>query len=417
MYQEYENGAYNLYVIPTNRFKRNTFLFSFKKEVKKEEISFLNFLMNVLFEGSKKYPTARLLKIACDNLYAVSWSWNVHISGNYLVCDISFQFLDEKYTEEGMLKETLLLIKELLFEPNVENGCFKEEVMELVLNRVLEILETEKENKQRYAKQRILELVGKNTPISYSTNGYKEDFLMIHSKNLYQYYQEFLRTFDLNIFVCGNGNIDWKEEIKEFIPINTWKKKKNMPYEITHTSYRKHVQTVVEKDNNNQSKLFVGCKVEPLTLFERQYVVFIYSYMLGGGSDSYLFQNVREKHSLCYSISSGFLLLSHLMLIQAGIDSKNFKRTVKLIQEEMKRIEKGDFSEEKIKSAMTIFEEAAYELTDSVAGLINNVYYHVAFGYDLVETQKENILKVTKEDIMKLAKKIHIDTIYLLEGE
>lgn len=417
MYQEYENGAYNLYVIPTNRFKRNTILLSFKKEVKKEEISFLNFLMNVLFEGSKKYPTSRLLKIASDNLYSVSWAWDVHMSGNYLVCDISFSFLDEKYTEDGMLKETLLFINQLLFEPNVEQGCFKEEVMELVLSRVMETLETEKENKQQYAKRRVLELMGKNTSISYSKNGDKEVFLTINKRNLYEYYKEFFMTYDLNIFVCGNEKIDWKEEIKPMISINTFKKHKNTPYEIHHKSYRKHIKTVIEKDNNNQSKLLIGCKVEPMTLFERQYVEPIYNYLLGVGSDSYLFRNVREKHSLCYSISSGFHVLSHLMFVQAGIDGKNLKKTVRLIKEEIKRIEKGDFSEEQLKSAMTIFQESIYESTDSVSGLINNVLFHVCFGYDLIEEQKENLLKVTKEDIMKLAKKIHIDTVYLLEGE
>ena len=36
---------------------------------------------------------------------------------------------------------------------------------------------------------------------------------------------------------------------------------------------------------------------------------------------------------------------------------------------------------------------------------------------DLLEERKKEIEKVTKEDIIKFSKKIHMDTIYLLEGE
>lgn len=417
MYQEYDKGAYKLYVIPTERFKRNTICLSFRKEVKKEEISSLIFLLSVLFEGSKKYPSSRLLKIACDNLYAVSWSWNCCISGNYLCCDISFDFLDEKYTEKGMLKETLDFFHQILFEPNIENDSFREDIIELVRNRLLENIETEKEAKAQYARKQMLQILSPDTPISYSSIGYKEDYLKLNGKDLYQYYQQFMRTFDLYIFVCGNNHIDWNNEIKNMISINTIKKQKETPYFITHKSYRNHIKTVIEKERNNQSKLVIGCKVEPLTAFERQYVTHVYSYLLGGGSDSYLFQNVREKNSLCYSISSSFALISNIMMIQAGIDGSNFKQTVKLIKKQMKRIENGEIEEEKMKNAMTVFIEATYELTDSVSGLITNVYNHIIFDYDLMEQQKENIRKVTKEDVIALSKKIHIDTIYLLEGE
>ena len=34
-----------------------------------------------------------------------------------------------------------------------------------------------------------------------------------------------------------------------------------------------------------------------------------------------------------------------------------------------------------------------------------------------IEKRKEQMSKVTKEDVMKLAEKVHIDTVYLLKGE
>ena len=48
-------------------------------------------------------------------------------------------------------------------------------------------------------------------------------------------------------------------------------------------------------------------KLDGLTDFERNYVLPIYGYILGGGPDSRLFKTVREKHSLCYTVSSSIL--------------------------------------------------------------------------------------------------------------
>ena len=38
------------------------------------------------------------------------------------------------------------------------------------------------------------------------------------------------------------------------------------------------------------------------------------------------------------------------------------------------------------------------------------------FNFDLVDDRVSTILKVTKEDIVKFASKLHLDTIYLLHG-
>ena len=79
MYQEYDMTSYKLYVIPTERFKRNTVRLIFSKPVKKEEISLFTLLLTVLFEGSKKYPTGRKIRIETDNLYGLGWSMSTTI--------------------------------------------------------------------------------------------------------------------------------------------------------------------------------------------------------------------------------------------------------------------------------------------------------------------------------------------------
>lgn len=416
MYQEIDKTSYKIYYIPTNRFKRNTIRIEFCIPVEKEKISLSLFLFNLLFEGSEKYPTKRLIKLACDDLYALNWSYDGYISGNYLRLDCKFNFLDEFYTEKGMAKKSFQFIHEILFHPLIKDGKFQEDKVELVRKRLIEMKEVERENHGAYAFNQLLNIISPNTPISYSHNGYLEDYKKITSEELVQFYNELLNSAELSIYVCGKENNTFVEELSSIFPIRTLKKKKKLPLEITHSKFRKTPKTVVEKDDNNQSILIMGCKTDTFTMYEKQYVAYVYNYILGGGTNSYLFQNVREKNSLCYGINSSFQTICNLFFISAGIDAKNFKKCTSLIKKQMKRISDGDISEEMIENAKTIYIEAKKELNDSVNGMIKNVSGHVELGYDLADVQQEEIKKVTKEDIVSLSKKIHLDAIYLLEG-
>lgn len=416
-YTSYDMGAYQVYVIPTDRFKRTVIEFDFKKKIEKEDISYLNFLMAVLLEGCKKYPTRRTMELASDDLYGMEWSYRTLKSGKYLCLKMSFVFLDEKYTEEGMLQKSLEMIHDILFDPDVKDGAFPEKKVEFVRSVLLENLRTFWENQTAYANLRMLEEMMPDSSISYHPYGEKELLEKINGKDLYQYYQKLLKSFLLNIVVCGNvAGISYPDILRKLIPINTLKHPGEDPM-IEQTKFRKRSKTIVETKEFNQSKLVIGCKVEPLTSFEYQYVMPIYNYLLGGGSDSILFRTVREKHSLCYTIQSNYQSAVGILKIFAGIEKADFKKAVKLIKDSMKKIEKGNFTEEQIQNGILTYTSAYLEITDSPENMIASLINHLNFHTDLRDEKLENIKKVTKEDILKVAKKVHMDTIYLLEGE
>ena len=92
-----------------------------------------------------------------------------------------------------------------------------------------------------------------------------------------------------------------------------------------------------------------------LTDFERNYVLSLYNIILGGGPDSKLFKDVREKNSLCYTIGTNISKLDNLMLLRAGITRNNYEKTLKLINKNVKNMSKGKFSLEDINSAVEMY--------------------------------------------------------------
>ena len=124
----------------------------------------------------------------------------------------------------------------------------------------------------------------------------------------------------------------------------------------------------------------------------------VFNAMFGGFSQSRLFRVVREKHSLCYYISSSYGAFSGIMTVNAGIEGKDYQKTLDLIAQELKNFQDGKFDDEPI-SLITL-----------------------AYNRDLTNIQETNdeylekLMSVTKEEIIAASKKVHLDTIFLLTG-
>ena len=82
----------------------------------------------------------------------------------------------------------------------------------------------------------------------------------------------------------------------------------------------------------------------------------------------------------------------------------------------MKEMELGKFSEEDIKTARENYISLLNEIEDNQDAIVETYLAKDLLNLGDIETRKKEIMKVTKEDIVEVAKKVKIDTIFLLEG-
>lgn len=415
-YDTYSLGAYNLHIITTKQYKTVTMLMNFKERVKRENITARNLISYILSNSTKDYPTKRTFYQKKEDLYGLTCSSTTYLSGHYNVMKFTTSFLNETYTEEGMLFDSLQFIRDLLLNPNIENQSFSEETVNQAKNYLKEILEEEKNNPKAYSIIRLKDEMLPKSEASYHANGYLEDLDDIDGKTLYQTYESMIKTNTIDIFLLGDVNSETiKRWFQEHFSINTMKKKTD-PHFLKHTKFRQRSHKVIEEREFQQSKLAIGCKVEELTTFEQQYVLIVYNFLLGGSPDSKLFQTVREKNSLCYYISSTIQPVSRLLLIQSGINREDFNKAVTLIKKEMKNMQAGKIEEADIEQAKLTYLSSCKGMADDPIRLLSAYVSHIYMGFDLLEKRMEEMPKVTKEQIVKVAKKVHLDTIYLLEG-
>jgi predicted Zn-dependent peptidase len=416
-YNKFKLGAYNLHVIKTNRFKTISIEVYFRREIKKEETTIRHFLSKILIQSTKNYPTLKQLVIEKQNLYNASIISNVGGIGNSSFLCFKLNVLNDTYTEEGNFKKAAKLFFDVIFNPNVDNNKFDFKSFSNTKEQVEADIKAEKENIVKYAIRRMLNNMNEKLPLSFRLDGYLEDLDKITEENLLNYYQQVINSDLVDIFVLGDVDInEIKKLIVEYVKINTIKKPmKNII--LNPLKYRRRAKKVMEEEKDiDQAHLVLGFDLYDITDFERKYVLPIYNSIIGGNADSRLFNIVREKHSLAYTTFSGIKSLSSFFFIYSGINKENYEKALRLIRKQLKEIEKGNFDDKEIEKGQKEYINSTKNMEDSDEDIISTYLLKEIAGTDLLEEKVKKIKKVTKNDVIKISKKVKLNTIFLLHG-
>jgi predicted Zn-dependent peptidase len=409
-------GAYNLHIIKTTKFKTITVEVNFREKFDKKNITIRNLLKTVLLNTTKNFPTERELIKETENLYDLKLiSSNMRI-GNYSNLSFKTRFLNEKYTEKSMNEYSIAFLLDVIFNPNISNNNFKKNIIEKCKSKLEKSIKSLRDNKLKYTLFKLLETTN-DKPYSYNTYGNLEDLNKINTSNLYDYYKSVLNDNYIDVFVVGDvDSKEIKEIFKNYFKVNTFKKVQN-DILVSELNTHSKIKKIVEKDTANQTQLTILCNLNNLTEFERKYVLMVYNELLGGSSNSMLFDTVREKNSYAYYINSNQKPYDNILMIYAGIEPGNSDNVLKLIKKTLQNITKGKFDDSLLENSKETIISGIEASKDSPAGIINTYYAKVLVDSLSFDERIENVSKITKEDIISLSKKVSIHTIYTLEGE
>ena len=143
----------------------------------------------------------------------------------------------------------------------------------------------------------------------------------------------------------------------------------------------------------------------------------MYNSILGCGIFSKLFNNVREKLSLCYYASSSIDHLKGIMTINSGIEVANFQKAYDEIFVQMDDIKNGNISDMEMSAAVLGTVNSINSISDNPFALDDYYLGKIIAGNLMgLDELADKIKGVTKEQIMNVAKKIELDTVFFLKG-
>ena len=323
------NEGINLHLINTNKFKTNIISVFLTKKLTRENVTKEALIPAVLRLGTANIKTQEELNKKLEDMYGADFNCGIEKRGDNHVLKFYIEAIEDEYALNGetIQKEAINLLLDIVFNPLVENSSFKKEYVDGEKENLKRIIESKIDNKSNYAYVRCIEEMYKNEPFGLYEYGYIEDLKNINENNLYEYYEEFLNNCKIDIFVSGNIN---EKEIEDTIKSNKNINKllpRNPEFILDSKQDINNIkdQTAEEKMDVSQGKIVIGMSIKNNI---DDAVLNVYNAILGGGANSKLFQNVREKASLAYTAGSRYIKSKNNIFIRCGIEIKNYEKTI-----------------------------------------------------------------------------------------
>lgn len=408
-----------LHEIQTDKFKTNLIAVFLTLPITKENVTKDALISAVLRRGSKNMQTLAQISKDMEEMYGASFDCGIDKTGDNHVLKFYIETINDNYIPQkdaNMLKTAIEKLIEIIFNPLLENGEFKQEYVNQEKENIKRIINGKADNKARYAFDRCLEEMYQDKPYGLYKYGYIEDLDGITAKSLYEYYNKMISECKIDIFV--SGNID---EVTEIVTKNENIEKlqeRNPQYIVNKIEKKEEVQEkeIIEEMDVTQGKIVIGLDLH-LDNENQMYDVVVYNAILGGTANSKMFQEVREKASLAYTAGSNYIRYKSNIFIKCGIEIKNYPKAMKIIKKQLEDMKNGVFTDEDMKNAKKGIISVIKSIDDEQDTQITYLFGHELTNITTTEEYMEKIEKVTKEDIIKIAKSITINTIYFLKNK
>lgn len=410
------NGAEGIF-IKNDRFNTTLVSFNFYVPMAKETAAEYALLPFIMTTCSKDYPDFSRLNFKLAKLYGANLSASAEKVGDFQLLKIAISTIDDRFSldNESLCDSALQLLTQLIFEPKIQDCAFCEEDVAREKRKAIEHIRGDLAQKRIYAKKRLIEEMYKDEPYGVAKCGAEEDVQKITGESLYNAWAKLLTTAFLRVNVISrsmpNGLFDGiAERLGTITRENIADCTQSAP-----TLQAKTVNTVVEEMDVAQGKLCMGFSSELYGDDSETAALTVMCDIFGGGPYSRLFTNVREKYSLCYYCASSSVKSKGLITVDSGIEKENATKAEREILNQLDIIKQNLFTDEEFESSIKSITDSFKSYNDS-QGLLD-AWYSLKIVKDKLlspEEAAEDILKVTRNDVVYAARGVKLHTVYKL---
>ena len=412
-----------LHCIKTDLYKTDISCIIITTPLKRETVTKNALIPFMLRRGTNRLPNQYLINKELENMYGASFNCGVDKMGDNVVLKFYIESIGNEYALNGenILKMNIENLLDLVFDPVKNGNNLNKDFLEIEKDNLKKVIESKIDDKDSYALDNCISTMYGNNGFGLYKYGYSEDVDKITIEDISEYYEWLIQNSKIDIFISGNIN---EEETKKLLLENENIKKlkpriENYTLNNEFTERKQIVENVKEIQENmnvTQGKLVLGLDIVE-SMDNLQAVCLVYNSILGDGANSMMFQNVREKASLAYSAKSTFVKQKLNIFIRCGIQIENYEKALELIKVQLENIKKGEFTEEDIDNAKTYLISGIKNVEEEQdTEVVFYIGQEISKTNISLEEYIKRIEKVSKEDILKLANSININTVYFLRN-
>jgi predicted Zn-dependent peptidase len=288
------------------------------------------------------------------------------------------------------------------------NATLTKDDLDLERSVILEEIKMYEDDPEDFAHETLVMNIWPKHPLSRPITGTSETVIGITAKMLRDHVDKFYRPERFVVSIAGNFDED--QTVSQISEMLAKIKGGSHKRDIAPT----HVSKFVAVKHKDIEQAHISIATEGLSVSDKdKYTVAVLDLCLGGNVSSRLFQEVREKRGLVYTINS--FRESHdnggLFGVYAGCSPKQVGKVLSLVAKELKRTKKEGFADEEIARAKTqLRSELLLGLESMRSRASRNAYSELYFNRQLtVEEIVADIDRVNSEGVRELANRLLTD--------
>ena len=381
--------------ISSNKFSDVSVAIRTQLPLERSTITAYNILVYMLKTKTELFKTKQDLISNLNEAYGMKLACGLSSYGADLILTTRIQYIRSDWIEEeDYIHKVKEITDQVLFHSVLDEASF-EEAKYLYRNKLTRILD----DPDGLAIYTCLTTLNTNHEISIPIQGSLDDLDQLTLQDIQNVYSAYLKA-DKHIFVCGCLD----EEMKTYLERMDSSSKLNSTRSLL--PILDYQEEIIEK-NISQSSIALVYATSTDILSEDYYKMFVMNSLLGQSPTSLLFEEVREKHSLCYSISSYLIQFDGALIITLGTNKENIEKAIDLINQQIQRIIDLDFDPELLNTAKKDCIDSLIVAQDYPFSQIDQRFMDVLLSRDTDRDKKiKNIQKVSLEDVSAAAKKL-----------
>ncbi len=315
--------------------------------------------------------------------------------------------LNSGYASMSVLKEDidtgLAILADVLMNP-----AFREDKIELAKVQHRSSIARRNDQVSQIAGREFVKLIygpdsvyARHTEYATIDNISRDDLIAFHKK--------FYFPNNMMLSVCGD--FDSKEIIKKIEQaFADWKKADIEVPAVPQVSYEfRPTVNEIHKDDINQACIrlgHIGCLMSDPDYF----ALIVMNRILGGGFTSRLFKNVRSREGLAYSVFGNYSAdfdRPGVFYVGCQTKSESTVRAIRAMVREVEKMTESEVTNEELAIAKEAYLNSFVFNFDSKGKIVNRLLVYEYFGYpaDFLQKTKANVEKVTKADVLRVARK------------
>ncbi len=409
----------NLTVITDKKFKTDITSVSFLCKTGPEAAIRSSLLTGVLSRCCTQYPSLMELNRTLDGLYDAQLISDASRRGFNHIPTFTVSSLNNRYSldKTDIRGGCLHVLYNIIFDPALKNGLFDSKIIQSEKQQLKDAINGIRNSRSSYALRRCTEALMADQPLFAPRLGKIEDADGVSAASLTGFYTDMLEKAPVEILSVSS---DDDGQIYEFADKAAKRLGDRAPVKITEEVYKepgKRVKRVSEKAGISQDVLCIGCEYDGCSDDGRSADRALFYDIFFQNPTSYLFENVREKLSLCYYCSALPMLDLKKLIIYAGIDRKNAKRAEEEIIKQLDLIKNG-VSEDMIRRCRLALKNDLLAVADSPSRTAAWYTKRVLYGdiSETIEDLSSRLDRLRSEDVERVAETVKPSLIFMMKG-